>query len=118
MSKYNKEDIIMVKDINGNEVPLLLTIKCDDIEMKFPVLKPGTIMMITKCRRHEPTFGVITKKEKYQIDCMDIMVQAPNPCDMINNIELTQEFCETYFIYGDEIDNDYNSIDKDELTKG
>lgn len=108
-SRYDENDIIHIEE-NGQTKPVVCKITFDhapDKVMIFPVLKPGTIMDIqSNCRRHNPQYGIIDKKEKHKIDCMDECVLAPNPCDVSS-----EEFIRIYFIYGDEIDSEYNSVD-------
>lgn len=114
MCKYNDNDIIMIEQDDGSLKPLICEIKYNGSEkvLLFPVLKPGTIMKVTSnCKRHNPDYGIINKKEKHAIDCMDTVVLAPNPYEAMRNPNLTQEFCRIYFIYGDEIDNEYNYVD-------
>lgn len=109
ISRYNENDMIEIEE-NGQTKPVVCKITFDhapDKPMMFPVLKPGTIMEIqSNCRRHNPNYGIITKKEKHQIDCTDEYVIAPDPCKTPS-----EEFIKIYFIYGDEIDENFNSVD-------
>ena len=109
ISRYNENDMVMIEE-NGVTKPILCKITFDHAPNKpmlFPVLKPGTIMEIkSKCRRHNPDYGIISKKEKHQIDCTDELVLAPDPFEVSS-----EEFIKIYFIYGDEVDENFNSVD-------
>ena len=109
ISRYDENDIFHIEH-DGQMKPIICKITLNnapDKPMRFPVLKPGTIMDIqSNCRRHNPNYGIINKREKHQIDCMDECVLAPDPCNTPS-----EEFVRIYFIYGDEIDDEYNSVD-------
>lgn len=110
---YKENQFIYVDHPAGGQRPLLCKITINNIDMLFKVLIPGTVMSITSnCRRHDPSFGLLTKAEQYRINCEERKVLAPDILNTFNDRKSYEEFCRVYFIYGEEVDEKYKNIDK------